>query len=166
MVHPDIFLSGSWPLLILCLLPGIPFSTSNIRMLKSSSYVKAEVTSSVNPSQTSPPLHPGSGHLLHPPEHSVHIPSHFSYLCNCLVSRRYSSPKGKALLTPVKPGFEFMRSDSCQFIIFWHKRVTVLVVTVASVLGGSVCSSLFIHPFISSLSHMRHVGCMLSLLDT
>lgn len=130
------------------------------------SKLNLEVTSSVNPSQTSPPLHPGSGHLLHPPEHSVHIPSHFSYLCNCLVSRRYSSPKGKALLTPVKPGFEFMRSDSCQFIIFWHKRVTVLVVTVASVLGGSVCSSLFIHPFISSLSHMRHVGCMLSLLDT
>lgn len=77
-----------------------------------------------------------------------------------------SSPKGKALLTPVKPGFEFIRGDSCQFIIFWHKRVTVLVVTIASVLGGSVCSSLFIHPFISSLSHMRHVGYMLSLLDT
>lgn len=43
MVHPDIFLSGSWPLLILCLLLGIPFSTSNIRMLKSSSYVKAQL---------------------------------------------------------------------------------------------------------------------------
>lgn len=62
--------------------------------------------------------------------------------------RTRSAPKIKTLLIPMK-ALTLLMVDYFQFIVSWHKRVTVLVVIIAFVLQGSVYSLLFLHPFIS-----------------
>lgn len=77
--------------------------------------------------------------------------------------RKCSAPKIKALLIPVK-ALTLLMVDYFQFIVSWHKRVTVLVVIIVFVLQGSVYCSLFLHPFTSRFNNMRHAGYVLSLL--
>lgn len=62
--------------------------------------------------------------------------------------RRCSAPKIKALLIPVK-ALTLLMVDYFQFIVFWHKRVTVLVVIIVFVLQDSEYLLLFLYPLTS-----------------